>query len=94
METVSLCKDMLSDSTRVDTVLVGTVTFPTAYNNIPIEGSNKVYPYIKIASNRSAISKTEWEYIDNRLRIASIIFRPVEYDEYLEALKNKPEDDE
>ena len=94
METVTLCKDMLSDSTRVDTVMVGTVTFPTAYNSIPIEGSNKVYPYIKIASNRSAISKTEWEYIDNRLRIASIIFRPVEYDEYRKSLLNKPEDDE
>ena len=89
-------KNLVTDSTKVDTLFVGSVDFPIAYQNIPIEGNNDVYPYIFIRSRRSTLfnSNGEWDLFDNRLRIASVILRPVEYDEYRKSLLNKPEDDE
>ena len=91
-------RDFLSDSTRVDTLLLGQVEFPVSYASIPAPstGSTNVYPYLQVRSRRSTLSQADWPTQDNRLRIASIILRPVEYDAYLDeqkALYNKPEDE-
>lgn len=58
-----------------------TVTFPYSYAT-----AGKCYPYVKLQSERSTISQKEWAKYDNHLRIAAIILRPVEYDEYLNSL--------
>ncbi|NPD92001.1 fasciclin domain-containing protein [Xylanibacter muris] len=61
-----------------------TVTFPYSY-----AVAKDCYPYVKLQSERSTISQKEWAKYDNHLRIAAIILRPVEYDEYLNSLNSK-----
>lgn len=67
-----------TDSTKIDTLMVGTVDFPVSYVNV-----NNCWPYISLTSSRSTWNRTEWNTIDNRLRIAAVFLRPVDYDEYL-----------
>ena len=87
-------REFITDSARVDTLMVGTIDFPIAYSQIPVSGADNVYPYIHIRSRRSTLRNAngEWDMFDNRLRIAAVILRPVEYDEYMHAF-NKPEDE-
>ncbi len=63
-----------SDEARVDTVALGTVTFPTSYYGT--EG----YPYLFIRSRYQ--NKYEGMY-ERTLRVDCIILRPVELDEYI-----------
>lgn len=80
---VSVTTDSAS-LTKIDTMFVGTVTFPYAYAGIegPDTDIPECMPYMAIASNYS-----QWMWPNNTwasdLRIAGIILRPVEYDEYL-----------
>ncbi|MDD6977913.1 MAG: fasciclin domain-containing protein [Prevotellaceae bacterium] len=64
-----------ADSSNVDMVKMCEVEFPVSYYN------QNAYPYISIKSSRNF--RTESGKYDNTLRIAAILFRPVEYDEYL-----------
>lgn len=72
---VTYSKVPSNDSTCVDMVKMCEVEFPVSYYN------QKAYPYISIKSNRNRSSEINTH--DNSLRIAAILFRPVEYDEYL-----------
>ncbi len=63
-----------SDEPRIDTLSLGTVTFPISYY-----GTDS-YPYLRIRSRFQ--SKYEGLY-DRTLRVDCIILRPVELDEYI-----------
>lgn len=80
----------ISDSTKIDTINVGKVTFPVAYYN------TGVYPFIQIKSMRSTWNQKEWDSFDNDLRIAAILLIPEDYDAYLKKQKeaNNPEQTE
>jgi len=79
-----------SDSTKIDTINVGKVTFPVAYYN------TNAYPFIQIKSMRSTWNKKEWDTLDNDLRIAAIYLVPEDYDAYLKEQNeaNNPEQTE
>jgi len=74
----------VNDTSKVDTILVGTFTFPVAYRGL---GSD-ICPTLSVESAYTAFKKNEdGVYLRNiytgDLRIAKIIMRPVEYDAYL-----------
>lgn len=70
-----------SDSTKVDTIALGQVTFPVAYKG------TKAMPFIEIKGQRSTWNKKEWDTIDNTLRITGIYLIPEDYDAYLKKQK-------
>lgn len=93
METHFFTKDddgNVSDAIMLDTVCVTSkepFTFPVSYYSL-FSSSTPCAPYFTVKSARAAYNKTtngqkEWDLYDNELRIAAIILRPVEYDEYL-----------
>ena len=61
----------------LDTCMIGEVTFPVSY-----AGLGDCAPYLRIHSNRSRFGGDRQNF-DNNLKIAGVILRPVEYDEYL-----------
>ncbi len=61
---------------KVDTFHVGEIVFPYSYS------ATDAYPYLHLRINRNKYNSKEKNYT-NRLKIAGIILRPVEYDEYL-----------
>lgn len=63
---------------KIDTFLVGEIDFPYAYVGL----TDDCMPYLSVKINRNAYSSTEKNF-GNRMRIAGVILRPVEYDEYL-----------
>ena len=74
-------KKVLTDSAnlgKIDTLLVGAVTFPYAYVNL----GDACMPYLSIKIVRNKYNSKEKNY-SNELRIGGVILRPIEYDEYL-----------
>lgn len=67
----------------LDTICVGQVEFPVAYS-----GLSSAYPYIclEISASSTQIRKKQYS---NRMRIAGIVLRPVEYDNYQPFVTNK-----
>lgn len=63
--------------TKIDTFFVGEIEFPYAYYGID---NSECMPSLYVQVVRSY---SERESYTNRMRIAAIILRPVEYDEYL-----------
>jgi hypothetical protein len=59
-------------------MFVGTFTFPVAYRGL----GEKIYPNLKITTDFNVFDRTAMEQYTRDLRIASIILRPVEQDEY------------
>lgn len=74
-----------TDSASVDTVYLGDITFPVAY-----EGTGDYYPYIRV---NSAVTSRERAKFDRTLRIDCIIMRPKELDDYLKAHPDYKYDD-
>lgn len=66
-----------NDTTKVDTLFIGQHTFPVCY-----AGLDNYYPNIKITSPFSVFNKTLMETYTRDLRIAAIILKPVEMEEY------------
>lgn len=94
----------LTNTERVDTISLGQVTFPIAYAglenakpHIKIESNYRAQAkykdengeYVKLPNGQDARNYDMYSYT---YRIAKIIFRPVEYDEYLESLNKSDED--
>ena len=75
---VHLASKLENDPTRIDTMFVGTFTFPVAYRGL----GEKIYPNLKITTDFNVFDRTAMEQYTRDLRIASIILRPVEQDEY------------
>lgn len=68
-----------NDPTRIDTVSVGTFTFPVCYSNL---GDNRVAPNLKITTHFGVFNKPAMAKYTRDIRIAGIIMRPVELDEF------------
>ena len=75
---VHLASKLENDPTRIDTMFVGTFTFPVAYRGL----GERIYPNLKITTDFNVFDRTAMEQYTRDLRIASIILRPVEQDEY------------
>ena len=67
-----------NDPTKVDTMFVGSFTFPIAYRGL----GEKMYPNLKITSDFNVFNSGMMAKYTRDLRIAAIILRPVEMDEY------------
>ena len=65
----------INDSSRVDTVYLGDVTFPVAY-----AGTGSYYPYLRLNSNVTSRIRAQY---DRTLRFDCIILRPKELVDYL-----------
>lgn len=84
---------ILTDSAnmgKVDTIQVLTVTFPYCYAALDDEDAA---PYLRVRINRNKYNSTQKNY-GNTMRIAGIILRPVEYDEYLTSEETDEEEGE
>ena len=82
-EVRTICKntDFFNDTTKVDTMFLGEVTFPCCY-----AGIGSYYPNLKVtipSTFSTLASKGHTNAFDRTIRICAIIMRPVEYDKYL-----------
>ena len=83
----ALLQAYVTDKSKVDTVQIGTFTFPVCYQGLTADGQ-PLRPNIKITSKLSIFNKTDMNTFTRDLRIAAIIMRPTAYDEYLNKQKN------
>ena len=68
---------------KVDTVFLGTVTFGVCYRGLRTSDKKVVAPNIKVMHTTSSFNSDPSKNVyDNLLRVANVILRPVEYDEY------------
>ena len=79
---------ILCSEEKVDTVFLGTVKFGTCYKGLRTSDKKSVAPNIQIMHTTKTFKSdpTANEY-DNILRVANVILRPVEYDEYKSSKK-------
>lgn len=79
--------DFICDTTKVDTIALGEIKFPYSYYGLEA----RPYLHIAVASGFNVFDATCRALYDQDIRIANIILRPVEYDDYLkqEATKNE-----
>ncbi len=66
-----------NDVSKIDTLYIGQHTFPVCYRGI-----TNYYPNIKITSPFSVFNKTMMETYTRDLRIAAVILKPIEMEEY------------
>lgn len=73
--------DFFNDTTKVDTLYLGEVTFPYCY-----VGLTDVYPNLKVTCSTrlsTLSSRGHLNAFDRTIRISAIILRPLEYDKFL-----------
>lgn len=68
-----------NDPTRVDTVAVGTFTFPVCYAGLP---NAEVMPHLKITTDFNVFNKPMMAKYTRDIRLAGLILRPAELEEY------------
>jgi hypothetical protein len=74
-----------NDPQKTDTVFIGRFTFPVAYSGL----GEDYYPSIRVTSPISVFSSQQLQTYTRDVRIAAILLRPVELDEYeAEKMKN------
>lgn len=73
----------LNDPTKTDTIFIGRFTFPVNYRGL----GEDYYPSIRISSPINVFNKTQLETYSRDIRIAAILLRPVELEEF--EAKNK-----
>ena len=78
LATKKLNQKVVNDPTRVDTLAVGTFTFPVAYAGL---GDN-VYPNLKITTDFGVFDKAKMAAYTRDFSIISILMRPVELEEF------------
>ena len=78
LATQKLNQKVVNDPTRVDTLAVGTFTFPVAYAGL---GDN-VYPNLKITTDFGALDKANMAAYTRDFSIISILMKPVELEEF------------
>ena len=79
----------VNDSSRIDTMFIGNVTFPIAYVGTG-SSQQEYYPYLRVRSNVTNALSSQY---DRTLRIDKIILRPRELDDYLKAHPDYKYDD-
>lgn len=80
--TVNASTAFTNNPEKCDTVFIGQFTFPVAYN-----GLGEYYPSIRVTSPISVFSSAQLAEYSRDIRIATILMRPVELDEF--EAKNK-----
>ncbi len=83
----SLLQSYVTDNSKIDTVQIGTFTFPVCYQGLASDGQ-PLRPNIKITSKLSIFNKADMNTYTRDLRIAAIVMRPTAYDEYLNNQNN------
>ncbi len=83
----SLLQAYVTDKSKVDTVMIGTFTFPVCYQGLASDGQ-PLRPNVKITSKLSIFNKADMNTYTRDLRIAAVVMRPTAYDEYLNNQKN------
>ena len=78
LATMKLNPKVVNDPTRVDTLAVGTFTFPVAYAGL---GDN-VYPNLKITTDFGVFDKAKMAAYTRDFSIISILMKPVELEEF------------
>lgn len=78
LATQKLNQKVVNDPTRVDTLAVGTFTFPVAYAGL---GDN-VYPNLKITTDFGVFDKAKMAAYTRDFSIISILMKPAELDEF------------
>ena len=78
LATQKLNQKVVNDPTRVDTLAVGTFTFPVAYAGL----GNTVYPNLKITTDFGVFDKAKMAAYTRDFRIVSILMKPAELDEF------------
>ncbi len=81
LQRLKLKQKVVNDPSKVDTVYAGSVTFPVCYYGLG--DASAVAPNLKISSEINVFNKQQMETYTRDIRIAAVIMRPVEYDEYL-----------
>ena len=81
LQRLKLNQKVVNDPSKVDTVYAGTVTFPVSYYGLGV--ATTVAPNLKISSEINVFNKVQMANYTRDIRIARVIMRPVEYDEYL-----------
>ena len=66
-----------NDPQKTDTIFIGRFTFPISYSNI-----GDYYPSIRITTPISAFNKKHLETYNRDVRLAAIILKPLEMDEF------------
>jgi uncharacterized surface protein with fasciclin (FAS1) repeats len=76
--------DFVNDTSKVDTMYLGQITIPYCYNGLG------VYPNIKITNSGriNALRPAILENYTRDIRICSILFRPLDYEAYLQEQNN------
>ena len=78
LATKKLNQKVVNDPTRVDTLAVGTFTFPVAYAGL---GDN-VYPNLKITTDFGVFDKAKMAAYTRDFSIISILMKPIELEEF------------
>lgn len=83
-------KAVNASAEKIDTVFLGKVDFPVCYKGVEGDGNQIIAPNIKFMLSerilKSDPSENEYEHL---FRIANVILRPVEYDEYKKSSKTE-----
>ena len=76
--------DFVNDTSKVDTMYLGRLTIPYCY------AGTGYYPNIKVTNSAriNVLRKAILENYSRDIRICSIIFRPLDYEAYLEEQGN------
>lgn len=93
---VDMTTGFINDPTKTDTLFIGQFTFPVCYHGLKAEidnetgllkprtinGDTEVAPNIKITSPMSGFNSTHMATYSREVRLAAIILKPVELDDY------------
>lgn len=78
LQTKKLNQNVENNPNKVDTVAVGTFTFPVAYYGL----GDKIYPNLKITTSFGVFSKPMMAKYTRDFRIISILLKPAEMEEF------------
>lgn len=78
LQTKKLNQKVENNPNKVDTVAVGTFTFPVAYYGL----GDKIYPNLKITTSFGVFSKPMMAKYTRDFRIVSILLKPAEMEEF------------
>lgn len=78
LQTMKLNQKVENNPYKVDTVAVGTFTFPVAYYGL----GNKIYPNLKITTDFGVFNSTMMAKYTRDFRIVSILLKPAEMEEF------------
>lgn len=88
-ENPATAKPFVSDNSKIDTMFIGSFTFPVCYYGLITKDDKRVMPVLKIKSSFSQFSESSKAQYTMDMRIASVILRPAEMDEVQPLIRPK-----